>query len=115
MFHDRNSNTKINRIQGRALRIAYKDNTSNFETLLEKDNSISVHQKNLQLLMIEIFKTKNQLNPPLMLEIFEEKALPYQLRCSSTLKSTKSENHMLWDRYSEVHGSKSVGKIANRN
>ena len=89
MFHDRNSNTKINRIQGRALRIAYKDNTSNFETLLEKDNSISVHQKNLQLLMIEIFKTKNQLNPPLMLEIFEEKALPYQLRCSSTLNLQK--------------------------
>ena len=85
MFHDRTSNTKINMIQGRALRIAYKDNTSNFETLLEKDNSISVHQKYLQLLMIEIYKTKNQLNPPFMLENFEEKALPYQLRCSSTL------------------------------
>ena len=89
MFHDRNSSTKINRIQGRALRIAYKDNTSNFETLLEIDNSISVHQKNLQLLMIAIYKTKNQLNPSFMLEIFEEKALPYQLRCSSTLNLPK--------------------------
>ena len=47
MFHDRNVNNKINRIQERALRTAYKDNTFPYEKLLENDNSVSIHQKNL--------------------------------------------------------------------
>ena len=68
MFHDRKIENKINKIQERALRIAYRDNTSQFKELLEKDNSVSVHQKNLQLLMIEIYKTKNRLNPQFMID-----------------------------------------------
>ena len=58
MFHDRNLNNKTNRIHERALRIAYKDNVSTFEKLLEMDNSVTVHQRNLQLLMVEIYKKK---------------------------------------------------------
>ena len=58
MFHERNLNNKINRIHERALRIAYKDNASSFENLLIMDNSVTVHQRNLQLLKIEIYKTK---------------------------------------------------------
>ena len=85
LFHDRNVDNKINRIQERALRIAYKDNTSPYEKLLENDNSVSIHQKNLQLLMVEIYKTRNHLNPSFMMEIFEEKAMPYQLRSLSNL------------------------------
>ena len=56
MFHDRNLNNKINRIHERSLRIAYKDNVSSFEKWLEMDNSVTVHQRNLQLLMVEIYK-----------------------------------------------------------
>ena len=41
-----------------------------FEDLLGYDNSVSVHQKNLQVLMIEMFKTKHGLNPLFMKEIF---------------------------------------------
>ena len=59
-MHDRKIENKINKIQERALRIAYRDNTSQFKELFEKDNSASVHQKNLQLLMNEIYKTKNR-------------------------------------------------------
>ena len=58
MFHERNLNNKINRIHERALRIAYKDNASSFENLLIMDNSVTVHQRNLQLLKREIYKTK---------------------------------------------------------
>ena len=35
MFHDRNLNSKINKIHEKALRIAYKDNISRFENLFE--------------------------------------------------------------------------------
>ena len=89
MFYDRTINNKIARIQERALRVAYKDNTSRHEKLLENDNSVSIHQKNLQLLMVEIYKTRNHLNPSFMMEIFEEKAVPYQLRSSSSLNLPK--------------------------
>ena len=55
MFHDRSVNKKINKIHERALRIAYKDSCSNFEELLTKANTVSIHHKNLQLLATEIF------------------------------------------------------------
>ena len=76
MFHDRNLNNKMNRIHERALRIAYKDNVSTFENLLEMDNSVTVHQRNLQLLMVEIYKKNYNLNPSFMKQIFEEKEIP---------------------------------------
>ena len=53
-----NINKKINKIQERALHIVYKDNNSDFETLLVNQNSASVHQRNLRLLLTEIYKTK---------------------------------------------------------
>ena len=75
MFHSRHLNNKINRIHERALRITYKDYESSFNTLLEKDNSVSIHTKNLQTLMIEMFKIKVNINPPFMKEIFCERNL----------------------------------------
>ena len=80
MFHSRHLNNKINRIHERALRIAYKDYKSSFNTLLEKDNSVSIHAKNLQILMIEMFKTKGNINLPFMKEIFCERTVTYNLR-----------------------------------
>ncbi len=52
-----------------------------FETLLENTNLVSVHQKNLQLLMIEIYKS-NGLNPSFMKDMFAERESPYNLRTS---------------------------------
>ena len=34
-----------------------------FNTLLGKDDSVSIHAKNLQTLLIEMFKTKENINP----------------------------------------------------
>ena len=73
MFHDRATNSRINKIHERALRIVYRDTESSFDELLAMDNSVSVHQRNLQLLMIEIYKTKNNLNPSFMEDIFVER------------------------------------------
>ena len=70
MYCQRQSNNLINKIHERALRIAYDDYVSNFETLLEKDAALSIHQRNIQTLATEIFKTKNDLNPSFMKNIF---------------------------------------------
>ena len=80
MFHSRTLNNRINNIHERALRLTYKDNQSSFEELLEKDHSVTVHHKNLQVLVTEIFKVKNNLAPDIMKNVFELKEPPYNLR-----------------------------------
>ena len=57
MFHSRNLNNKINRIHERALRLVYQNNLG-FSELLDLHNSVTVHQKNLQVLVTEIYKVK---------------------------------------------------------
>ena len=83
MFHDRKSYNKINKIHERAQRIIHKDSTSNFESLLIKSNSVSVHQRKLQLLLIETYKAINNLNLSFMAEVFATNVAPYNLRGST--------------------------------
>ena len=80
MFHGRKMNNKTNRLHEKALRISYKDHTSSFVSLLEKDRSVNIPQKNVQLLMTEIFKITNNLNPSFMDEIFVKRSVTYNLR-----------------------------------
>ena len=53
----------MNNINERALRIVFKDYESIFQQLLKHNKSVSIHQRNLQILATKIFKTKNALNP----------------------------------------------------
>ena len=73
------------------VRKAYKGNVSSFEGLLLMDISVTVHQRNLQLLMKDIYNTRNNLNPSFMKQIFEAKVLPYILRCSEKLQLPKAK------------------------
>ena len=54
--------TGPNTIHQRGLRITYTDFESSFSTLLENDDSVSIHVKNPQTRMIEMFKTKESIN-----------------------------------------------------
>ena len=47
---------KLDSLHEKALRITYQDNTSTFQELLDKNNSLSIHHINLQVLATEIFK-----------------------------------------------------------
>ena len=51
-----------------------------FLQLLQKHNSVTIHQQNLQVLSTEIFKSKNDLSPEIMGEVFEIKEPYYSLR-----------------------------------
>ena len=65
----------------RCLRIIYNDKQSSFTELLNKDNSVSIHTRNIQRLAIEMFRFYNGLSPPLMKNIFKLKAkTSYNLR-----------------------------------
>ena len=64
----------------RALGMVYNDNVSTFEKLLEKDNSITIHFRNLRILAKEPYKTNENLAAPIMHEIFEKRNIQYNLR-----------------------------------
>ena len=70
IFQSRNLNNKNNRIHERALRLVYLNNLS-FSELLDPDNSVTVHQKNLQVPVTEIYKVKNGIATEIMKDIFE--------------------------------------------
>ena len=89
MFHSRTLNKRINSIHKRSLRISYGDTVSTFEELLVKDNSVSIHQRNLQILATEIFKVFKNISPTILNDIFEPRVSSYNLRANSYFETRK--------------------------
>ena len=56
------------------------------QNFLKKDKSVTIHQKNLQVLATEIFKTKNGLNPEIMKNIFSFIEPVYHLKSNNRLE-----------------------------
>ena len=76
LFDSRTLNNKINLLHYRALKFVYQDFSSSFQELLAKDNSESVHHRNLQYLAIELYKIKSGNAPFLLSEIFQKRSIP---------------------------------------
>ena len=100
MFHSRALNNKINSIHERALRITYNDRTETFEGLLNKDNSVSIHHRNLQVLVTELYKVKSNMAPEILNQIFQNRTSPYNLRTNSSFAVRPV--------YSVYHGTESL-------
>ena len=49
----------------------YNNKISNFEELLNKDNSVSIHHNNIHALAIEMYKVANDMSPDIMNEVFK--------------------------------------------
>ena len=106
MFYDRTLNHRINHIHERALRFAHKDYQTDFESLLGQRNLVSIHVKNLQLLMTEIYKTKSGLSPPFMKDIFTERNTGYNLRHGNDSLIPKVRT--------TTHGIETISFLGNR-
>ena len=64
MFHSRKMEHSINRIHERALPLIYpSDSKLTFKELLNKNKTVSIHQKNLEVRATEIFKVKLNISP----------------------------------------------------
>ena len=88
MFHSRALNHRINRIHERALKLVYKNPTLTFEELLVKDNSFTIHDRNLQRLATEMYKIINENSPSIMKEIFPMSSNPYDFNVNSVHNGT---------------------------
>ena len=59
--HNRNTLRQVNRIHERALQIVYMDKNLTFEDLLKISGSVSIQNRNLQQLAVEICEAVNYL------------------------------------------------------
>ena len=100
MFRSRRLNNKINSIRERALRITYQNNKPTFRELLNKDNSVSIHHRNLRVLATEMFKIHRGLSPEILRETFVSKISSYNFAETILLKKVKCTLYiMVLNRY----------------
>ena len=79
MFHSRRMEHRINKILERANRLVYPfDSKFTFKKILDKNKSVTIHQKNLQLLATEIFKAN--ISPEILKQLFSFNVRNYNLK-----------------------------------
>ena len=86
-FSSIRSYRKISKLHERSLRLCHNDYTSSYDELLSKQDLVNIHIRNIQQLMIEIFKCLKGISPPIMNEIFRLRNIPYTIRNPRDLDS----------------------------
>ena len=86
MCHSRNINSQINKLYECALRLVYNDKSSSFRELLERDKSVTIHERIIQVLLTVIFKVKRGLGSKIMTEVFKFKDHSYDLRKNNCIE-----------------------------
>ena len=71
MFCSRQSNNITNKVHERGLRLTYRDKTKDFQQILREQNEITIHQRNLQVLMTEVYTIVNGITSPIMDSLFQ--------------------------------------------
>ena len=115
LFCSKATNDLTNRTTKRAMRITYNsDNEEMFDALLQRDGTLTIHKKNLQKIIVEIYKTINHLNPPHMWDLLTKKAVEYDFRIKILYEhpparsqrfgtnSLKFKGSLLWNSLSDV-------------
>ena len=73
MCHSRNINNQMNKLYECALRLVYNDKNSSFWELLERDKSVTIHERVIEVLLTVIFKVKSGVGSKIMTESFKFK------------------------------------------
>ena len=81
MFYSKAANNLINEIYKRSLCVAFI-----------KCSSWTIHGSNIPTLVIEIYKSLNHINPPIMPKFFNLKVDSYSFRNNSLQKLPKTNN-----------------------
>ena len=83
MNHNKSIKKKINNLHERALRLIYCDHSSDFQELLRRDDSVRIHQKNIQALATMMYKVVSNVAPTIVSELFSFSNFNYNLRSGS--------------------------------
>ena len=89
MFCSRRSNSLLNNVHERALRVVHDDHNSFYYELLKTKNERTIHQQSINFLMKEIYKFENDLSPPLIDDMFQVCKINYDLRHFQKITNTK--------------------------
>ena len=80
MFARKTLINKICKIQHGTLQVVYNEYNKSYEELIQLNHNVSIHQRHLLYLALEVFKTPMHLNPEFMWSYFNENPIPYDLR-----------------------------------
>ena len=95
-----------NIIHERVLRLVYGDSTDlSSDELLIKDKSVSIHQRNLQFLLIKIVNVKNGASTGLTQDIFQFVDKPYYLQNNRILLGKKGQSFFFGSKHLEINTS----------
>ena len=98
MLSSKAANNEINRTHKRALRVLHKNNNLSFDKCLMKEASITIHAKNLQKLILEIFKTLKHLNRSYLWGLFNEKQVEYKFENQKSSDVTSNKDTKMWNK-----------------
>ena len=90
-FCGKKNNSKIEKIQERALRIVCGDYTSSYEELITKVETTSVLQSRINCILLEVFKSINHTNPSYIQNMIDITRGPYNYRNSIKLIQPKKK------------------------
>ena len=76
----------IDKVHGKTLSVILGDQLSD----------IYSHHENIQSLMIDMFKIKNELAPPIMVSMFQRRIEYYNLPNFQAFLTEKKKNYALW-------------------
>ena len=77
----RQSNNLNNRVHESGLKLTYRNETNKeFQQILREKNETTIHQKNLQVLMTEVYKIVNDIASPIINSLFNFRTNIHNIR-----------------------------------
>ena len=83
-------NNKVNRLHEQAFQVVYNERQSTIEELLNEDNSVTIHQKNFQVLAAELYKVHHGLTHDIIKDVFKISNVKYNFTNDSFFISHKN-------------------------
>ena len=80
MFVGKLSIAKIGKIHFWTLQVVYNNYDKLYHDLLKFSNDVSIHQRHLRFLAVEVYKSLMNINPELMWEFFNKNPVQYNFK-----------------------------------
>ena len=112
-FCGKQNNSKVEKIQERALRILYDDYDSEYTELLAESRTTTMLHSRFKCIILEVFKSMQGINPACIQNMFEIKKSSYSLRDSSIMVQPKRNSTTFGLRSFSYFGSKLWNDLPN--